>query len=169
MLLRFVLLTSALFTGALVNAADWPGFRGPNRDGICTETGLLKQWPKDGPKLTWTAKNLGLGFGTPSVADGKIFGTGTREGKDGVWALKESNGAELWFTPFADATKVGSQNNGPASTPTYFKGKVLAVGVNGTLVCLDAAKGTLLWKKSYVDDFGGKVPHWGYNDSVLVD
>ncbi len=167
--LRFVLLTGALFLGALANAADWAGFRGPNRDGLCTETGLLRQWPKDGPKQVWTAKNLGLGFGTPSVADGKIFGAGTRDGKDGVWALKESNGAELWFTPFADATKVGSQNNGPASTPTYHKGKVLAVSVNGTVVCLDAAKGTLLWKKNYIDDFGGKVPQWGYNESALVD
>ena len=61
-----------------LSAADWPAFRGPNRDGLSTETGLLKQWPKDGPKQVWTAKNLGLGFGTPSVAEGKIFGIGTR-------------------------------------------------------------------------------------------
>lgn len=154
---------------ALAPAADWPAFRGPNRDGISTETGLLKAWPMGGPKLVWTAKNLGLGFGTPSVADGKIFGIGTRDGKDGVWALKEADGSELWFTPFADATKVFRQTNGPGSTPTYHQGKVLTVSINGTLSCMDAAKGTLLWKKSYIDDFGGTLPKWGYNDSVYVD
>src|SRR5262245_58129491 len=120
-------------------AADWPAFRGPNRDGLCAETGLLKEWPAGGPKQIWTAKNLGLGVGTPSVADGKIFGIGSRDGKDGVWALKESDGSELWFTPFADATKPqGTQTNGPGSTPTFHDGKVFAVSVDGTLACLDA-------------------------------
>lgn len=166
--LRLVLLTAAL-VGGLAPAADWPGFRGPNRDGLSPETGLLKEWPKDGPKKVWTAKNLGLGFGTPSVADGMIFGVGTREGKDGVWALKESDGSELWFTPFASAAKVASQANGPGSTPTYHAGKLYAVSLGGTLVCLDAKTGKEQWKKSYIDDFGGKVPTWGYNDSVLVD
>ncbi len=169
MRLRLALLASVLCCCAAATAADWPGFRGPNRDGICTETGLLKQWPEGGPKQVWTATNLGLGFGTPSVADGKIFGVGTRNGKDGAWALKEVDGSELWFTPFADATKVGRQANGPGGTPTYHAGKVLAVSTNGTLACLDAAKGTLAWTKSYIADFGGRVPNWGYNDSVLVD
>ncbi|QEL15921.1 PQQ-binding-like beta-propeller repeat protein [Limnoglobus roseus] len=169
MRLRLASLAAVLCCGPLSLAADWPAFRGPNRDGICTETGLLKKWPTEGPKQVWTAKNLGVGFGTPSVAEGKIFGIGTRDGKDGIWALKEDSGSELWFTPFADATKVANQTNGPGSTPTYAQGKVLSVSVNGTLVCLDAAKGTLLWKKSYLTDFGGKVPTWAYNDSVYVD
>jgi outer membrane protein assembly factor BamB len=167
--LRIAVIAAALCTAVPAGAADWPGFRGPNRDGLCTETGLLRQWPKDGPKQVWTAKNLGLGFGTPSIADGKIFGVGTRDEKDGVWALKEADGSELWFTPFADATKVLNQTNGPGSTPTYHNGKVLTVSINGTLSCMDAAKGTLLWTKSYLKDFGGKIPRWGYNDSVLVD
>ncbi|HVK10362.1 MAG TPA: PQQ-binding-like beta-propeller repeat protein [Gemmataceae bacterium] len=168
MALRLALLTAAL-VGATAAAADWPAFRGPNRDGLCTETGLLQSWPADGPKQAWTASNLGLGFGTPSIADGKIFGVGTRDGKDGVWALKEADGSELWFTPFADATKVFQQTNGPGSTPTYHNGKVLTVSINGTLSCMDAAKGTLLWTKSYINDFGGALPRWGYNDSVFVD
>lgn len=166
--LRYALLTAAV-CGPLAAAADWPAFRGPNRDGLSAETGLLQQWPKDGPKQLWTAKNLGLGFGTPSFADGKIFGIGSRDGKDGVWALKESDGSELWFTPFADVVKVRNQANGPGSTPTYHDGKLYAVSLGGTLVCLDAKTGKEQWKKSYVADFGGKVPAWGYNDSVLID
>ena len=113
--------TAVLLCAAGVSvAADWPAFRGPNRDGLCTETGLLKEWPKDGPKQIWSAKNLGLGFGTPSVADGKIFGIGKRDGKDGVWALKEGDGSELWFAPFADDTKQPNQSNGPVAARRLF-------------------------------------------------
>ncbi|MBY0460244.1 MAG: PQQ-binding-like beta-propeller repeat protein, partial [Gemmataceae bacterium] len=80
------------------------------------------------------------------------------------------DGSELWFTPFADpADKVFKQTNGPASTPTVAAGKVFAVSGNGTLSCLDAKTGKLVWKKSYLDDFGGKVPAWAYTESVLVD
>jgi outer membrane protein assembly factor BamB len=170
MTLRLAFCAWAIFSGAAASAADWPGFRGPNRDGICTETGLLKAWPKDGPKKVWTATNLGLGFGTPSIADGKIFGIGKKDGKDGVWALKEGDGTELWFTPFADAASgLAPQTNGPASTPTYHDGKLFTVSANGTISCLDASNGKLLWKKNYVEEFGGKVPTWAYTDSVLVD
>jgi outer membrane protein assembly factor BamB len=153
----------------LVRADDWPRWRGPNSDSICRETGLLKSWPKNGPKLLWTAKNLGTGFGTPSVAAGMIFGAGTRDGKDGAWALKESVGSPIWFTPIAEFKTVGPQNNGPCSTPTYQDGKLYLVTVDGTLGCLEATSGKLLWKKSYTKDFGGSVPSWGYSDSVLVD
>src|SRR5215211_4680519 len=91
---------------------DWPRWRGPNLDDIQTEPGLLKKWPANGPKVAWTGKNLGLGWGTPSVAEGRVYGIGTRGGKDGVWALDEGTGKELWFTPFADpAGGLGRQTN----------------------------------------------------------
>jgi len=161
-------LTAAFLLAAAATAADWPQWRGPNRDGISPETGLLKSWPKDGLKPTWTAKDLGLGFGTPSVAGGKIFGMGTRGGKDGVWALQEDGGKELWFTPIDEPRNV-NQNNGPGSTPTYSKGKVYAVSNHGTVARLDATTGKVDWKKNYKKDFGGKDPSWGFNDSVLID
>lgn len=173
---RFHLLACAALAGAgVATAADWPGFRGPNRDGICTETGLLKEWPKDGPKRVWAAKNLGLGWGAPAVAGGMIFGVGDRGGKDGVWALKEADGTEVWFTPFADkATGLGGQTNGPASTPAVHNGKVYTVSANGTVSCLDAKTGKEVWAKSYVKDFGGPNAGrggvtWGYSDSVFAD
>src|SRR4051794_6770115 len=86
MTLRVPLLACAFLSAATAFAADWPGFRGPNRDGICTETGLLKKWPDAGPKKLWSASGLGTGWGTPSVAYGKIYGTGLRDSKAGVWA-----------------------------------------------------------------------------------
>jgi len=165
--IRFLLLACLLSTSTAV-AEDWPTFRGPNRDGISKETGLLKTWPKDGPAKAWTVKGLGLGFGTPTIAKGTIFGMGTRDGKDGIWALKETDGSELWFTPFDEPRKT-NQNNGPSASPTYDDGKVFAVSSNGKLVCLDAVKGEKLWQRDYLADFGGKVPSWGFTDSALID
>ena len=170
MSLRSLVLATAFLVTATATASDWPQWRGPTRDGISTETGLLKAWPKDGPPVAWTAKNLGLGFGTPTVAGGKVFGIGSRDGKDGVWALKEADGKEIWFTAFTDTAKPKfNQSNGPASSPAFANGKVYAVSVGGSLVCVDATSGKPVWQKEYLKDFGGSVPLWGYNDSVLVD
>jgi len=149
-------------------AGDWPQFRGPNRDGVSTETGLLAEWPKDGPEKLWTVKNLGLGFGTPSVAGGKIFGLGTRDGKDGVWALTEADGKELWFTPF-DTPRRTNQNNGPSGTPTIDGGKAYAMSSLGKVVCLDVATGKTDWQVDLVKEYGGRVPSWGFCESPLID
>ena len=148
---------------------EWPQWRGPTRDGISRETGLLKSWPANGPPVAWTAADLGLGFGAPIVVGGKVYGTGSRDGKDGIWAVNEADGKEVWFTAFSPTAKTGQQNYGPCSSPAFANGKLYAVGIGGTLACLDAASGREIWKKEYVQDFGGKVPVWGYSDSPLVD
>ena len=168
MSLRVPLIAAGLLFASAALADDWPAFRGPNRDGVCKETGLLKEWPKDGPKVAWTAKGMGLGYGTPIVTKGTIFGMGTREGKDGVWAIKEADGAPIWFTAFDDPRKT-NQNNGPSATPTYDDGVIFAVSSNGKLVALDAEKGEKKWQRDYVEEFKGKVPSWGFTDSVLID
>lgn len=175
MKMQATVLTAITLSGAVAIGNDWPGFRGPNRDAISPETGLMKEWPKEGLKQLWKAKNLGLGWGTPSVAGGVIYGVGSRNGQDGVWALRESDGSELWFSPFADSpTGRFPQANGPASTPTIHKDKVYTVSSDGTVCCMNASDGKIVWTKSYVKDFGGMVSDtngvaWGYSDSVLVD
>src|SRR4051812_45688290 len=91
-----VALTAAAALAA--QAADWPQFRGPARDGISHETGLLKSWPEGGPKLLWKAQGLGEGHSTVAVTGGKIYSMGLREGKEAVWAL-DVDGKPLWMTP----------------------------------------------------------------------
>jgi outer membrane protein assembly factor BamB len=168
MSIRLPLLAAGLLFACTASAADWPSFRGPNRDGRSNETGLLKQWDDKGPPIIWTAKNLGLGHGAPTIAGGKVFGLGTRDGKDGVWAIKEADGSELWFTPIDDP-KSPNQNNGPSGSPTIHDGKVYALSSRGKLYCLDAGTGKEIWKVDYVSDLGGSIQKWGYTESVLID
>ena len=83
-------------------AADWPQWRGPNRDGVCTETGLLQQWPKDGPKLLWEISGLGPGYSSVSIAKGRLYTMGDRGKEQFVYAYDLDTHKELW------AAKVGA-------------------------------------------------------------
>jgi outer membrane protein assembly factor BamB len=170
MTLRLPLIAAALLFASAALADDWPTFRGPNRDGVCKETGLLQAWPKQGPPKVWTVSGLGIGFGTPIVADGKIFGLGTIGGKEVVWALNEADGSVVWTLPIDDPRPKTNQNNGPSGSPTYDAGRLYAVSSKGRLVCVQAKDGKLLWKKEYLADFGAKgLPAWAFTDTPLVD
>lgn len=151
-------------------AHDWPGWRGPNRDGICRETGLLKQWPPKGPKLLWKATGLGEGHSTSSVVGNLLYVMGDRDGKEWVMALDWTReGKQVWATPVGPIRHKGKGYPGPRSTPTIDAGRLYTLGINGDLVCLDAKTGRDIWRHNLVDEFGGKVPEWGYSESVLVD
>src|SRR5213592_1051931 len=92
-----LLITFAAFAqSAFCGQFDWPQWQGPDRNAISKETGLLKEWPKDGPPLAWKVKGLGGGDSAPAVAAGRIFGMGTRGPDEVVWALSEADGKELW-------------------------------------------------------------------------
>jgi outer membrane protein assembly factor BamB len=159
----------------LANAAmadDWPQWRGPNRDGVSQEKGLLKQWPADGPKLAWQVNNVGGGFSTPAVVGDRIFLLGNDGLSDeSVHALKLSDGAMAWSTRLG---KVGEPNQQPSypgcrSTPTVDGDLLYALGSDGDLACLESATGKVRWKKSLRTDFGGKPGKWAYAESPLVD
>lgn len=153
------------------NALDWPQWQGPDRNSISKETGLLKEWPKDGPPLAWEAKGLGGGYSGPSVAAGRVFGMGNRGKDEVVWALSEKDGKELWATPIGPAyqQRAPQGREGPACTPTVDGELVYALGLGGQLACLQAADGKIVWHKNLASDFGGKAPTWSYRESPLVD
>ncbi|HEX8913300.1 MAG TPA: PQQ-binding-like beta-propeller repeat protein [Humisphaera sp.] len=164
---------SALFAAAPAVAADWPQWRGVNRDGTSAEVGLLKEWPAGGPKLLWRAEKLGAGFSTPSVAGGKVFVIGN-EGMDAeyVRAYSAADGKLVWSSQ--KVGRVGNPNQQPPypaarATPTVDGDLVFALGSDGDLACLDAATGTLKWHKSLRKDFGGKPGDWAYSESPLVE
>jgi outer membrane protein assembly factor BamB len=155
---------------AFASADDWPQFRGPQRNGISKETGLLKEWPKDGPPLAWKVTGLGGGFSAPSVAEGHIFGMSYRGDNEIVWALNEKDGKEQWATTIAAADKKIGYQVGPRCTPTVDGDLGYALGTAGELACLKVADGTEVWHKNMEKDFGGHfMAGWGYCESPLID
>jgi len=154
-------------------AADWPQWQGPDRTNISRETGLLKDWPSDGPPLAWKKTKLGGGYSAPSISNGRIFGMSFRGDDEVVWALSESNGEEQWSTVIGPAAKKEIQpqgHEGPRCTPTVDGDTIYALGVLGQLVCLKASDGQEVWHKNLKKDFGGHwMAGWGYCESPLVD
>ena len=169
---RPVLGLCLFFLTSVAGAEDWPQWRGPGREGICRETGLLKEWPDGGPKLLWQVKGCGTGYSAPTVAAGRIYGMGYKDGNEVVWARDEKNGAELWSTKIAAALNRQQLGGyaGSRCSPTVDGEMVYAVGAAGDLVCLSAAKGEVKWKKNFKTDFGGRMMSgWGFSESPLVD
>ncbi len=159
------------FCAPLTRAADWPQWQGPDRNAISKESGLLKEWPTEGPPLAWRIEGLGGGDSAPAVANGKLFGMSNRDGKEIVWALSESNGEELWATPLGDAVaqRVSQSKEGPGGTPSVDGDHVYVIGMGGTVACLTVADGKTVWRKSLTEDFGGTIPVWSYRESPLID
>ena len=161
---------AAGFHPAGAAAADWPQWRGPNRDGVSQETDLLKEWPADGPKLLWKATGLGEGFSGPSVVGNRLYSMGNAGGQEWVFCLDlTKQGAPVWGTPIGKIRHEGSGYPGPRATPTIDGDRLYTLGINGDLVCLDVRTGRPVWSVNFVKDFGGSVPQWGYSESVLVD
>ncbi len=163
------LLVAALgfaFSLSFAKADDWPQWRGPKRDGVSTETGLLKAWPAGGPPLAWKARGLGVGFSSVSVADGKIFTMGDGPDMSSVRAFDANNGKPLWSAPVG---KPGGNYAGTRCTPTADGNLIYALGQFGDLVCVEAKSGREVWRKNLLKDFGGQYAGWNYTESPLVD
>jgi outer membrane protein assembly factor BamB len=148
---------------------DWPQWQGTRRNGISQETGLLKSWPKDGPKLLWKVTGNGGGFVTPSVAAGRIFLMGNIDKTEYVICRREKDGSELWKTAVGAERATGGGYKGPRCTPTIDGNALYALGLNGDLVCLNVADGKERWRKDLVKEFGGRAGGWGYTESPLID
>lgn len=165
-------LSVLLFSTALAWTGDWPQWRGPDRDGISRETGLLKEWPKEGPKLLWQINDLGSGYATPSVSGDRIYLLGNKGLEDEfVSALDAKTGKRIWSSRIG---KVGNPDQNPnyaaaRSTPTVDGAALYALGSDGDLVCLETATGKVRWHKSLRSDFGGIPGTWAYSESPLID
>jgi outer membrane protein assembly factor BamB len=150
---------------------DWPQWQGPDRTAHSKETGLLQEWPKDGPPLAWKINGLGGGDSMVSVAAGRIYGMSHRGADEMVWALSEKDGKQIWAVRIAPAftTSWPQSKEGPSCTPTTDGDRLYVMGLAGNVACLQVADGKLLWQRSLMADFGGKMPMWSYRESPLID
>lgn len=160
-----------LAASPLLAAGDWPQFRGPGRDGVSPDRGLLDAWPEDGPKLLWTATGLGRGYASLAVVGGTIYTTGEANGKQHLVALEmQPDGPPVlaWKSELGEAGDVGYP--GTRCTPTVDADRLYATTTAGKLVCVDRTSGAIAWSRSLVDDFGGRMMSgWGFSESPLVD
>lgn len=153
-----------------VPAADWPQWRGPNRDGTAPDFAVPKQWPE---KLTqrWQI-TVGEGHSSPVVGGGRVYQF-ARQGDDEVLlCLDFQSGKEVWRSSYAAPYEVNpaatGHGKGPKSTPAFGGGKVVTFGISGILSCFDAETGKLAWRQEFARRFPQTSPLYGTAMSPLI-
>jgi outer membrane protein assembly factor BamB len=163
-----------LLCAVAASAEDWPQWRGPNRDSVWHETGILQSFPADGLKIRWR-QPVSWGYSSPIVAAGRVFVTDAQllksSATERIHCFDETSGKPLWTYPYEvkypDWAFVPGQSGGPCATPIVEAGRLYAIGANGHVHCLDAQKGTLIWENDPRKKY--EVPDWTCRASPLID
>ena len=163
-----------LLQAASLRAGDWPQWRGPNRDGVWNETGLMESFPSDGLKISWRVP-VGRGWSSPVVAQGRVYVTDAQvarpTAKERVLCFDEATGKLRWSHPYAvdyPDWAFDPNGGGPRATPIIRDGKLFTLGALGDLFCLDAVKGDVIWEKSLAKEYGVKE-FTGITASPLIE
>ncbi|MBU0638997.1 MAG: PQQ-like beta-propeller repeat protein [Planctomycetes bacterium] len=156
------MMVAALPLAANAHSADWPNWRGPNHDGISSETGLRVDWEK-APNQLWE-RNVGDAFSSFACVDGRLYTCGTRGGKQVLYCLAADTGQVLWERPFEKEYRDRQGGDGTRGTPTVAGGHVYVLGGHGRLICCNIANGDVVWGKTLKNP-----PRWGYSGSVLIE
>ena len=151
----------------VADAADWPNWRGPNYNGISSETGWLTTWPQDGPKVLWKAE-IGTGFSSISVSNGRAYTMGNISNNDVLYCLDAGTGAEIWKKSYPCLLFANSHEGGPCATPTVEGDAVYTFSKNGDAIRFNAATGQIIWHKNLVKELGLKPPTWYFAGSALL-
>jgi outer membrane protein assembly factor BamB len=157
-----------ILSSLTASAAEWPQWRGPNRDGISVETGLLSSWPQNGPPVVWKTEGLGEGYSSLAIAGGKIYTQGQRGRQEFVLAFDVKTGKKLWETATSRDFR-NDRGDGPRGTPTIDGDRLYAMTGDGIVVCMETATGKIIWSQDMKQKYGGGIPQWGYSESPLID
>ncbi len=147
------------------NTSDWPQWRGPQRNGKSPETGLLKTWPEQGPKILWSIDGLGRGHSSPSVKDNIVYATGMIDRTDYLQAI-DPKGKAMWKVPIGRGWFEAEK--GVRSTPTVEGDRIYAISGMGEISCIDARKGEAVWSIPAFEKFRGEYGQWGIAESLLL-
>ena len=161
-------LCAVVSLSAQTASTDWPQWRGLERNGISRETGLLREWPRSGPTLTWSAAQLGAGYGSVSVAGARVFVQGMKNRQSVVTSLDRGTGKPVWSIALGLAQE-NDRGSGPRSTPSVDGDRVYVLTEGGDLVCLLVADGKIVWRRNILKEFGGRNINWLVSESPLVD
>jgi|SRR5579871_551092 len=159
------------FALLMAAAADWPQWRGPQRDAVMPASAAPPAWPEK-LKLRWRI-TVGEGHASPILAGGRIYLQARQQDKEVVSAVDLENGKVIWqqsnpapYTMHPAATQHGK---GPKSTPVFAEGRLYTLGISGILTCWDATTGAVKWRKDFVKDHRSTSPDFGAAMSPVVD
>lgn len=147
-------------------AADWPQWRGPDRTGISTESGWNANWNTP-PKVLWKA-NVGIGFSSFTVANGRVYTTGNEDNKDTVFCFDAATGKQVWKHSYEADLGDKYFEGGTTGTPAVDGDKLYQLSRWGDVFCFDAATGKVIWSKNVQKETDARIPDWGFGGSPLV-
>jgi outer membrane protein assembly factor BamB len=148
-------------------AADWPNYRGPNYDGISSETGFSASWPESGPKVLWKY-SLGAGFASMAVSNGKVYATGNIDDNDLLYSLDAATGKEIWKKSYPCPLYSKNHEGGPCATPTIDGDAVYTFSKDGDAIRFNASNGEIVWHKKLNKEMGMKFPTWYFAGSPFI-
>jgi len=151
----------------IAQAADWPNYRGPNHDGVSSETGWVSTWSKDGPKVLWK-RSIGIGFASMSVSNGRVYATGNVNDNDIVYCLDADTGKEIWKKSYPCPLYSKSHEGGPCATPTIDGNAVYTFSKDGDAIRFNAATGDIVWHRKLNKELGLKHPTWHFAGSPFI-
>ena len=156
-----------VIAAAITRAADWPNWRGPNHNGVTTESKWTDQWPASGPNIAWKA-SVGTGFSGFCVAEGKAYTAGNAENKDTLFCFDAASGKLLW--KYSYRAQLGDEyfEGGPSATAAMQDGRVYFNSRWGDVFCFDAATGKVIWQTNVPKETGCRTPEWGFGGSPLL-
>ena len=149
-------------------ATDWPQWRGPDRNGVSREVGLLREWPASGPPLVWTTTGLGAGYGTVAVAGSRVYVQSLRGGRSMVHAIDGADGKYVWSKNLGPGLS-NDRGPGPRGTPTVDGDRLYVLTEAGDLACLLTSDATVVWQRNILRDFKGSNINWLISESPLID
>jgi outer membrane protein assembly factor BamB len=160
---------SEIHSVVAVESADraWPNWMGAHHDGISRERGWSADWPESGLPMVWQ-KQIGIGFSSLAIADGRLFTLGHKNGKETVYCLDNATGEILWIHSYLAALVDNLHEGGPGSTPTIDGEYVYTLGREGQLYCFQATDGEIIWSKLLQQDLGIELPEWGFTSSAYI-
>lgn len=149
---------------------DWPGYHGPNRDRISSESGWLTEWTDEGPAILWR-KRLGVGYGSIAAVGDRVYvmGYDKSASQDVVYCFDAATGEEIWRHAYDCAIYDNLHQGGPTSTPEVHEGRVYTISKEAHFHCLNAETGEAIWVKDLREELNAEVPTWGFSGSPLID